>query len=90
MRLEDAPGGLDAVEAGHRDVHHNGVGQEGVGLLDGRVAVGGLAHHNHVGFALQQGAQAVAHHLVVVDEEIFMARYLASLPRPAPRGGRAA
>ena len=36
--VEDAAGGVDAVQAGHVDVHHDYIRSEGQGCLDGLFA----------------------------------------------------
>ena len=42
--LRDAPGGFDAVEARHLDVHEHDVGPQPLRLLERGLAVRGLAH----------------------------------------------
>ena len=41
----DLPGGLDAVDLGHRDVHQDDLGPQLVGQADGLLAVTGLTDH---------------------------------------------
>jgi hypothetical protein len=38
------------------------------GQANGLVAVGGFGDNRHVGLALKQGAQAIAHHGMVVSQ----------------------
>ena len=58
---------LDAVHAGHLDVHQDDVGPQFLGAGDSLGAVGRLADDLDVVLDLQEGAQAPADHLVVVD-----------------------
>ncbi len=60
---------LDAVDAGHLEVHQDHVGVERAGPGDALGAVGGLADHLDVVLHLQEGAQAAADDLVVVDQQ---------------------
>ena len=65
--VADAPRGLDPVDLRHRHVHEHHVGIELVEQADRLLAVRGLA--DHVEALLDHGAaQALAEHLVVVDE----------------------
>ncbi len=68
-QFPQAAQGLDAVHAGHLDVHQDDVGLELLGAGHALGAVAGLADHLDVVLDLQEGAQAAADHLVVVDEE---------------------
>ena len=60
---------LDAVHAGHLDVHQDDVGPQLLGAGDALGAVRRLADDLDVVLDLQEGAQSAADHLVVVDEQ---------------------
>ena len=66
---EDAPGGLQAVELGHADVHQDDVRMEARGLADGFDAVVGLGDHLDVVLVCEQQPEAGAHHRLVVGDE---------------------
>ncbi len=51
--VEEAVGGLQAVQARHSYVHQDHVGSKGTGLLDGLEAVPRLTHHLDVGLGLE-------------------------------------
>ena len=63
----DPPGGLDAVDLGHRDVHEDHVGLQLVGQADRLLAVGGLADDVEA-LLDHRAAQALAQHPVVVGQ----------------------
>ena len=65
----DPAGGLDAVEAGHAQVHEDDVGGELGSQGDGLGAVGCLAHHLEVRLAGEHADDPGAHHRVVVDHQ---------------------
>jgi hypothetical protein len=60
---------LDAVHAGHPDVHQHQVGVQGRGHGDGRGAVGCLADHLDVGLGLQDQPEAHPKQCLVVGEQ---------------------
>ena len=66
-RLAQPAQRVDAVGAGHLDVHQDHVGAQLLGRGRALVAVGGLADDLDVVLHLQEGAQAPADDLVVVD-----------------------
>ena len=66
---QDAPGGVDAVDVGHADVHDDHVRRECPGLLDGLPAITGLADHGDIRLALQQRAQPLAQQRVIVCQQ---------------------
>ena len=61
--------GLDAVEAWHADVHQDEGGAQAPRLVDGLLAVGGLAHHLDVRRRLEQLAEAGADERLVVGDQ---------------------
>ena len=65
----DVAGRLDAVTAGHPDVHQHHVGTQRGAHGDGGGPVGGLANHLDIGFALEDQAEAHPDEGVVVDQE---------------------
>ena len=68
-RVGDQPGGLDAVHGGHADVHHDHVRELPSRDLDGRLAVGSCAHDLDVWLRVEDGCQAVTHHLLIVGHD---------------------
>src|SRR5207244_10809010 len=62
-------GGRDAVHAGHSDVHEHNVGMELPGAPYRLLAVGGLAHHVEVRFAVEDEVEAGADEGLVVDDQ---------------------
>jgi hypothetical protein len=68
-RGDDPAGRLDAVHAGHADVHEDDVGAEFGGHADGFGAVFGLAYRGQAGGALQKHAHAHALQGLVVGDE---------------------
>ena len=66
---DDTAGRLDAVHIGHRDIHHHHVWTLLLGQPDAIPAVRRLAHHGHIGLPLEQRAQSVAHHRVIVSQQ---------------------
>jgi len=64
----DPAGGLDAVEHGHRHVHHHDVGVELSRETHGLAAVAGLGHHRHAGF-FEGAPDRLAQELMIVREE---------------------
>ena len=69
IAVEDLARGFDAIEMRHGDVHHHDGGLLLGGDLDGFAPVGGFAHHFKIFVALQQQAQAGAHHRMIVGEQ---------------------
>ena len=65
----DLARGLDAVQPRHDQVHQHDVRSQGLRQPDALVAVAGLAHDRHVGLQLEEGAQALPHHLVIVHDQ---------------------
>jgi hypothetical protein len=65
----DRLGGLQAVEAGHADVHQHDVGDEAARRVGRLVAVGGLADHLDAVLRGQQRPKARAHERLVVGEQ---------------------
>ena len=66
---EDEPRRLDAVQLGHRDVHHDDVGPEEARLRDGVAPVGGLADDLEVRLLAEEGPEPLADDPVVVHQE---------------------
>jgi hypothetical protein len=62
-------GRLEAVHAGHADVHDHDVRPAPLGERNGALAVARLADHADVRRARKGQPQAFAHHLVVVDDQ---------------------
>ena len=67
--LADHSSGLDAVELGHGDVHEHHIWLEPGNLAGGIIAARGLAHDLDPALRLEQHAQAVTDHCVVVGNE---------------------
>ena len=67
LSAEDA-GGIEAVHAGHADVHEDDVGTGGVGLIDGLLAIGGFAADLPTGMAGKHGGDHAADACVVIDK----------------------
>src|SRR5690606_4379693 len=66
---EDAFGGLDAVHAGHADVHQDHLGGGLGGERHGLLAAAGLADHVDAGCGVQQAHQAGPYEVLVVHDE---------------------
>ena len=64
----DQPGGLDAVEDGHGDVHQHHVGQQLLGQAERLLAVGRLPDDVEAG-VLEGAAQSFTERAVVVGEK---------------------
>ena len=66
---DDLPRGVDAVEVGHADVHHDHVR----GVLPRQsyrgTAIAGLGDNLHVGLRIQQQPQALSKHLMIVGNQ---------------------
>ena len=77
---QDALGGLDAVHAGHPDVHQDHVGQGFGGEPHRFLAVTGLAHDLEAGRRLKQADESGADEELVVDDE-----HSGHLVRSSPR-----
>ena len=67
--LGDPAGGLDAVGAGHADVHQDDVGPQPAGQLQGLGAVRRLADRVHVGLGVEDHAERQAQQRLVVGEQ---------------------
>ena len=63
------PGGLDAVEVGHADVHQHDLGTQRPCCLDDLVAVPRLADHLQVGFGVHDDPEAGADQLLVIGDQ---------------------
>jgi hypothetical protein len=81
---DDAPRGLDAVEAGHADVHQHDGGRAAAGQFYGLEAVLGLPDDLDLGVCFEQFAEAGAHERLVVADEDADAH-----PRGTSNGSRA-
>ena len=68
-RLDQPAAGLDAVHAGHADVHEDDVGIEAGGLLDRLDSCRRFADDAQVVLGLQDQAQPGPHHRLVIDEQ---------------------
>ena len=64
-----SPGGVDAIEVGHLQVHDDHIRPVQDGLADGGLAGGGLAHDLHFGQGGQCGLQPLADQGVVVGDQ---------------------
>jgi hypothetical protein len=65
----NAPQGLDAAHARHRDIHDRHVRRQlGIEPAGGFAGVG-LRNHRYVRNRLQQQSKAHAHHRVIVDQQ---------------------
>jgi len=62
-------GCVEAVHAGHADVHEDDVGMGGMGLIDGLLAIGGFAADFPAGMAGEHGGDHAADACVVIDEQ---------------------
>ena len=67
--VEDAAGGVDAVEAGHVDVHHDDVRSERQRELDGLLACRSLSDDLGVGDRFEECTKAGSEERVVVGDE---------------------
>ena len=68
-RSSDLPGGLDAVHQRQGIVEDHDIGPGGQGLVDGLLAVPGLADHLPAFMPLQDGPDAGADHVVIVGDQ---------------------
>ncbi|GAA0379432.1 hypothetical protein GCM10009530_32570 [Microbispora corallina] len=66
---EDAPGGGDAVDAGHSDVEEDHIGPVQQGLADCLLPVARLGDHLDVLLGLEDHPQAEPYQLLVVGEQ---------------------
>ena len=64
-----APGRLNAVEFGHRDVHHNHIRREFGRGFQSLAAIGSLADNLHVGLRFENAAESLPHHAMVVGQD---------------------
>ena len=69
VQLAESSGGLDAVHAGHADVHEDDVGVQGAGLGEGHLAVTGLTDDLDVGLGLQDEPEPGAQQRLVVHQQ---------------------
>jgi hypothetical protein len=67
--IPDAARELEAIEARHGDVGDEDVRVETLDQRQHLEAVGGLAHDFEIGLALEQTAQRLPHHLLVVSKQ---------------------
>jgi hypothetical protein len=67
--LQRPPGGLDAVEARHADVHQDDVHRRAVQHREGLDAVGGLGDDGEVVARVEHHREARPDQLLVVDEQ---------------------
>ena len=81
--LGDLARRLDAVDAGHADVHQHHVGSFAADEVDGLLAVGGFARDLHVGLGLDDHAKPRAHERLVVGDR-HADCFHAPLPDPLP------
>src|SRR5215469_14452943 len=65
----DLPGGLQAVEHRHADIHEDDVGAQLSDPGDGLLPVDGLADHLDVGLGVEQDGKARPHHALVVGHD---------------------
>jgi hypothetical protein len=65
----DLAGGLEAVEAGHHHVHEDDVGVELLDGVEGFAAVAGIADDFDFLLVLEEHAEGLAEHRVVIDDE---------------------
>ena len=63
------PGGFEAVQARHDNVHQHNIGIEALGRLDGFAAVFDISDYIEFGLVLEQHAKRLAHHDMVIDEQ---------------------
>ena len=63
------PGGGDAVQRGHPDVHQDHIGSVMLGEPHPLVAVGRLCDHLNVGLAIQNEPEAGPDESLIVDDE---------------------
>ena len=64
----DPPGGFDAVEHRHADVHQHHIGPMRAGQLDGLLTVGSLADELEIGGVLDHRPQAGADQRLIIDD----------------------
>ena len=62
-------GRLETVDPWHRDIHHDDIGSDGLGLRDGAAAVGGFGDDLHVRLRVDDHLDAFAHRHVVIRQE---------------------
>jgi hypothetical protein len=67
--IDDLPGGGQAIDPGHPDVHQHYVGPQGAGRADGLGAVGGFPDDVDVISEVEDGPQPEPDEVLVVDEE---------------------
>ena len=83
--------GLEAAEAGHRDVEDDDVGANALDELEHLAAVGRFAGDLEVRLGLEQSAQAFAHDAVVVcdhdrDHRSRVPAWISAINPPSKRG----
>jgi hypothetical protein len=67
-RVQQSPGGLQPVHHRHAHVHQDHVGPQFAAAPHRVLAVGDLAHHRHALLGVEQRAEPLAHHRLVVGE----------------------
>jgi hypothetical protein len=67
--LQYAAGGLNAIHFRQGAVHHDNARLEQLRLLNGFLAVAGLADHVHVGFVFEHAAETAAHKAMIIDQQ---------------------
>ena len=88
---QDPPGGLEAVDHRHPDVHQHDVGARAAGGLDRLVAVPGLGHHVQVVLGVQDHPKPGADKGLVVGDQDAQAHVVTaarSAARPHPEARR--
>ena len=85
----ELPGRLDAVHAGHPDVHQHDVGPQLAADADRLGAVGRGADDGEVRLGVEQFGEPGAHHLVVVGDDDTDAGHGAAHRRWLGAGGQA-
>ena len=61
--------GLDAVEAGHRNIQHGHVGLQRDGPGHRRLSIGCFAHDFHIGLCIDERTEAFPHDRMIVGHE---------------------
>jgi hypothetical protein len=69
VTAEDPPGGLQAVQAWHPNVHEDDIGSKFLDLGDGGDAIGGLAHYVKVRLGLEDQSEPAPNQRLIVDDE---------------------
>jgi hypothetical protein len=69
QRDVNLPGGINAVQFRHGDIHQNQVGFKLLDHFDGIAAVGGFAYHIQIGGGLQQRTDSGSHQGMVFNDK---------------------